>query len=354
MPSIKSSQVLIGIGVLVVLGIAGYFYFQVLQGTPSAVPVVSKVFSEPKTIGIISFRQQAEAVQAFKDETKRLGYTNVTYKEITVLPDNMMKDSADATKKLVGEKVDVIYTPLEFMALAAIQTTKQMGDTTPIVFMAEFHDPIKYGLAQSFRSSGNNATGLSISIIDSVQKQLEFLKIIRPDAKKIGVFADGFMVPQISDEFYPEIQRQAAKFGIVIVPYTTNVPPPQAEAAWNATAAKIKPGDIDAIYHFAGHFFDDQQTAESQLATRLKVPMIAPLEDMPNGGHFGYSADYVTVGAQSARIMDKIFHGAKPSDIPIQDAEKYTLIIDPSRASTAGVVFPESILSIAGKVITNK
>lgn len=354
MQSIKSSHVLIIVGAIVVIAAIVLSFTKVFQATPPAAPELSKVLSEPKTVGIIAFRQQAEAVEGFKNEIKRLGYTNITYKEVIVLPQNMMQESADATKKLVGEKVDVIYTVLEFMALAAVQTTKEIGDTTPIVFMAEFHDPVNYGLVKSFRSSENNATGLSISIVETVQKQLEFLRKIRPNSKKIGVFADGYMVPPCSDEFYPELQRQASKFGYEIVAYTTKVPPPEVEAVWHATAAKIKPGDIDAIYHFACHFFDPQEAAESELAARLHIPMIAPLEDLPNGGHFGYSADYVSVGEQSARMVSKILRGGKPSDIPIENAEKLSLIIYLARARLAGVEFPESVLSLAGKVVNEK
>lgn len=361
MPSARISKVLIIVGVGVVLAVIGFFFMKVFQATPPAAPEISKVLSEPKTIGIIYFRQQTEAVQGFKEELKDLGYSNIVFKEFVLLAnDEMIQQAIDATKTLVDEKVDLIYANLEFQGRAAIQTTKEMGSTIPIIFLSQFHDPISYGLAQSFRSSGNNATGVALNIVEVVQKQLEFLKKIRPNAKKIGVFTDGFMVPPLSEEFYPEFRRQAAKFGFEVITYTTNAPPPEAEKVWRATAAAIKPGDIDALYHIAGHYFDSneksgtQEAAESALAARLQIPMVAPIEDLPNGGHFGYSGDFIGAGKQNARMADKIFRGTKPSDIPLEYSEQISLVVYPVRARLAGVEFLESVLSIATRIVNDK
>ena len=349
---IKSSQIIIILGVFVVIGAIAFSFFQVFRATPPKNPEEPGILREPKTIGVILFRQQEEVVNGLKEGLKELGYSNITYKEIMMpVGDRMAEEASEHTKELLAEGVDLVYTGLEFQALSAITTMKEMGNDTPIVFMAQFHDPIAYGLAKSFRSSENNATGVSLNIIQVVQKELEFLKKIKPSVKKIGVFSDGFMVPPLSEEFYPELRRQAAKFGYEIVAYTTKVPPPEAEAAFHATAAAIKPGDIDAIYHLAGHYFSPQEAAESELASRLKIPMIAPLEDLPNGGHFGYSGDYTSAGKQTAKMVDKIFRGAKPRDIPLEYVEKLPLVIYLTRARLAGVEFPESILEIADTIV---
>ncbi|HEY9585518.1 MAG TPA: ABC transporter substrate-binding protein [Candidatus Paceibacterota bacterium] len=361
MQPIKGSRVLMFVGALVIVVATALLFTKIFQAIPPSVPLPSKVLSEPKTIGIISFRQQAKAVEGLKEGLKELGYSNITYKEFIILPsDNMMKEVAANTKTLLGEKVDLIYAGLEFQALPVITTTKEMGNNTPIIFSSAFHDPVAYGLAKSFLSSGNNATGVALNIVEVIQKQLEFLKKIKPDAQKIGVFTDGFMVPPLSDEFYPELRRQAAKFGYEVVEYTTDAPPPQAEAAWHTVAATIKPGDIDVLYHLAGHYFDSQEKsgaqefAESELASRLKIVMVAPLEDLANGGTFGYSGDYTGAGKQSARMADKIFRGIKPSDIPLEYIKHVSLVVYPTRARQAGVEFPEFILSIADKIITEQ
>lgn len=350
---IKAFHLIIIIGILAAIAAIVISFTSVFKGTPPKIPEQPSIFSEPKTIGIMYFRQQADAIPALKEGLKELGYTNITYREFPPMPtdDNVAKTTAEYTKTLLKERVDLIFTPLEFQAIEAIATTREMGDNTPIVFVTQFHDPVTFGLAKSFLSSGNNATGVALNIVEVTQKQLEFLKKIKPGVKKIGIFTDGFRVPPLSEVLLPEFMRQAAKFGYEVVTYTTKVPPPEAEAAFHATAATIKPGDIDAIYHLAGHYFDPQETAESELASRLKVPMVAPLEDLPNGGHFGYSGGFFDSGKQSAKMVDKIFRGIKPSDIPLEYMEKLSLVIYSARARLAGVEFPESMLEIADTIV---
>ena len=349
---IKTSYLLIIVGVLVVVAAITMGFSSIFQGTPPKIPEQPSVLREPKTIGLIFFRQQAEVVAGFKEGMKELGYSNITYKEFPMLiGDKTPQESAEYTKTLIKEKADLILTALEFQALPAIEATKEMGNSTPIVFMAQFHDPVSFGLAKSFRSSGNNATGVSLNFIDLIQKHMEFIRKINPNIKKLGMFTDGFMVPALSTELYPEFRRQAAKFGYEVVTYTTKVPPPEAEKAWYDTAAKIKSGDIDAIYHLAGHYFTLQEEAETKLAARLKIPLIVPLEDLVTGGHFGYSGDYTSAGKQSARMADKILRGAKPSDIPLEYMEKISLHVNLSRLQQAGVEFPESILKLADKIV---
>jgi len=349
---IKTSQLVVILGALVVVGAIALSFFGVFQATPLKIPEKPSVLSEPKTIGIMFFRQQEEAVVKFKEELRGLGYTNITFREVQqVRGATTTQEIVELTEMFIKEGVDLIFAPLESQAIGAITTTREMGNSTPIVFMAQFHEPVAYGLAKSFLSSGNNATGVSLDIVQVVQKQLEFLKKIRPDAKKIGAFTNGFMVPSVSDEFYVEFRRQATKFGYEVVTYTTKAPPPKAEEAWRDTAAKIKPGDIDALYHLAGHYFTPQETTESELASRLKIPMIAPLEDLPNGGHFGYSGDWGSAAKQAVKMVDKIFRGTKPGDIPLEYVEKLPLVIYSTRARQASVEFPESILKIADKIV---
>lgn len=331
----------------VIAGAVLFSFYQIFKSVPLSTSERTDT-KELKKIGVVYFKQQAEALEGMKEGLKELGYKNILYKEFTTVPGPDMTASIEAdTKKLVEEGVDLIYAPLEHQAAGAIKVTKEMESDIPIVFLTNFHDPIKYGLAKSFKSSGNNATGIALNIVEMVQKQLEFLKTINPKIEKVGVFGQGFMVPPIGAELLEEVKLQAPRFDITIREYTTSVPPPETETAWYKTANKMKPGDIDALYHIAGHHFFYQETAELELAIRLGIPMVAPVEDLPNGGHFGYSSNFKAAGKQAAKIIDKIFKGAEPSDIPIEFTEQIDLVLHPARAYITGIEFPESMLSIA-------
>src|SRR3989344_6106579 len=146
------------------------------------------------------------------------------------------------------------------------------------------------------------------------------------------------------------VTEESGRTDVPIVEYTTDAPPPQAKAEFERIAATIKKGDIDAMMHIAGHYYETQEAGESELAIRLGIPMATNYEDIPRGGHFTLSNGTRESGEQAAVMADKIFRGTKPSDIPIEYAQKDILSLHLGRARAAGFTFPESMLYLA----TNK
>lgn len=339
-----SKKILTAAGV-VLAAVVIFVLFQVFREVPAS----ESVLEELRTVGLLYYRQQDGAVEGVKEGLRELGYENITYidKRHSPGPDDQ-KFMREAIKEFVEKDVDLIFAGLEFQAKTAIEVTKEMNSDIPIVFLTSFHDPIKYGLAESFRSSGNNSTGVALDIVTVIQKQLEFTKKIKPDAKNIGIFTDGFMIPFVSNEVLAELRVQAEHVGFNLVEYTTKAPPPGAEKAWHETAGKIRPGDVDVFYHLAGHFYEPQQDEEEKLAERIGVlyAMLAS-GDWETAGHFFYGGGFKDSALQSTVLMDKIFRGARPSDIPLEFSRKLSLFLHLTRAKGAGVEFPESVLLLA-------
>ena len=305
--------------------------------------------SEPKKIGIISLLQVKEADVGFKAKLEDLGYADVEYIEQQVIPGpDLAPNTQKAVREFVAQDIDLIYTNFEVQAKIALDLLEELERTDiPLLFISRLHEPVSYGLIQSFDSSGNNAAGVATNLIEIIGKHFEFLKQISPNAKKLGVFAEGFQIPAVASEYYAEVKQQAPKFGIEIVEYTTDVPPPQAEAEFHRIAATIQKGDIDALMHIGGHYYVTQEEGESNLAIRLGIPMATNYEDIPRGGHFTFSNGTLESGAQLAVMADKIFKGVRPSDIPVEYAQKGILSIHLGRAREAGITFSDSMLSIA-------
>lgn len=336
------------LAVIVVIGAVLYWYQPLISGPAATEP--------PKTyvIGILYFPQQTDAVLAFQKKMEELGYkegVNARYDMVRVSPSpTMIEEFTAAVDRMIRERVDLIYATFEHEADVAIRETKKYQSDIPIVFITRFHDPIQFGLIPSYKSSGSNATGVATNVSETVERSLGFFKAINPNFKRVGIFTDGFMLPDIGDALVAEVRKQAPKFGVEVVEYKTSVPPPEAEAEFYRVAAKIKKGDIDGIFHVAGHFFEMQEAAESELAVRLGIPMEAPNEDLPNGGMFSYSDEASAAGTQAAVLADKIFKGTKPADIPVEFNAKTELALILGRARDAGITFPDSMLFIA----TNK
>ncbi|OGG56573.1 hypothetical protein A2680_03120 [Candidatus Kaiserbacteria bacterium RIFCSPHIGHO2_01_FULL_55_37] len=343
-PRMPHAAVIASVAIVV---IAASLYWYKLSNSGGAAPMLAKTYA----IGITYYPQQNDAVIGFKKSMESLGYkegVNVRYDlaKVSVGP-TMMEEFKTAIDRMVGDNVDLIYATFENQASVALESTKKLAPGLPVVFITRFHDPVEYGLISSYKSSGNNATGVATNISETIGRTLGFLKEIRPGLKKLGVFGDGFMVGDIGGAYLIELRKQASKFGMTLVEYKTSAPPGEAEAEFHRVAASIKPGDIDGIFHIAGHYIGPQEALENDLAVRLKVPMSAPNEDLPNGGMLSYSDLASAAGEQAAVVADKIFKGAKPADIPVEFNAKSELTLVLGRARAAGITFPDSMLFIA-------
>ena len=335
----------VALAVMVVIGAVLYWYRPFVSEPVTTVP--SKMY----IIGITYYPQQNDAVIGFKQNMEKLGYkegVNVTYDlaKVVVGP-TMMEEFKAAIDRMINAREDLIYATFENQALVALQETAKLAPEMPVVFITRFHDPVQYGIIKSYKSSGNNLTGVATNVSETIGRTLGFLKEVRPNLKKLGVFSDGFMVGDIGGAYLAELKNQAPKMGMQVVEFKTSAPPPEAEAEFKRIAATIKKGDIDGIFHIAGHFIGPQEALESELAIRLGIPMSAPNEDLPNGGMFSYSDLASAAGEQAAVLADKIFKGAKPVDIPVEFNAKSELTLVLGRAREAGITFPDSMLFIA-------
>ena len=339
----SSRFVIIGSAIVGVVALAAlaYVYLATIQAP-------APVATEPPTIGIIYLRPHTAAVQGFKDAMAELGYTDVVYDEAMATPGaSMYPEIEAATARMLDEGVDLLWVTQEHQAEVALRVTKERGVDTPVVFLSRFHDPVEYGLVASYRSSGNNMTGVATNVSELIQRSLTFVRDMNPDAKKVGAFTTGFATPVIADAFLQELREQAARLGFEFVEFTFDGKPPEAEAGWHAAAAKIQAGDIDALFHAAGHFYAGQTNPEYQLAKRLGIPHIVPAEDLAEGGHFSYTDDYTESAKQTAVMVDKILRGASPSDIPIEYGSKNVLFLNLERAAETGIEFTEQMTFIA-------
>ncbi len=350
-PGSRRMHPLISIASALILILAGaYLYMNQELFRSTANPAASTA----KTIGIANFRQGISSVEGLKKGLADLGYSDVTYieQEIMIAPTLMDDIKAAYRRQIEQDKVDLLFADHEQQALAAIQLTKEMGVSVPIVYLARFHDVVEMGLAASYKSSGNNATGVAQNLVDTVARNIQFVREMAPNVKKVGIFGKGFIIPGVGDRYFDEFKKQADALSYTVVEYSTSVPPQGTEKAWNDIAATIKPGDIDALFHVPGHFYEPQERFEYALTKKLKIPHGVPVEDMPGGGVFSYSADFRAAGEQAARIVDKIFKGAQPTDIPVEYGVKSILILNEYRAKESGLTFTDTMRYLANQIIT--
>ena len=246
----------------------------------------------------------------------------------------------DLAAELVQLKVDVIVagSPL------AVRPAQQATTTIPIV-MGYSTDPVGNGFVASLARPGGNTTGLAGSSDDSAPKQLELLATIVPKLSRVAILTNPYN-PN-SPAVMKSARSAAEKADLLVVPVEARSPQ-QIEDAFAALAkqsvAAVMVGN-DAMF-----FVQRQQLA--QLALSNRVASIFPLREYAAaGGLMSYGESLQEFYRRAASFVDKIFKGAKPGDLPIEQPTRFNLVINRKTADALGITIPPQLYIFADEVI---
>ncbi len=247
--------------------------------------------------------------------------------------------AAQIARKFVGESPDVIVAIATPSAQAVVAATKSV----PVVFSA-VTDPVAAQLVPSSDPSGTNVTGVSDAL--ELEKQIELIKQIVPDAKKVGIVynpgeANSVVVVERLRELLPEsdlslVEATAAR--------TVDV----------GAAARSLVGKVDVIYTNTDNNVVSAYESLVKVGNDAKIPLIASDTDsVSRGAIAALGVNYKDLGRQTGEIVVRILNGEKPGDIAYQISEKLELHLNPSAAIKQGVELSEELIESAAKVIDN-
>lgn len=236
-----------------------------------------------------------------------------------------------------------ITTPVTRALQAALAESKI---DIPVVFTA-VADPLGSKVVDSLRRPGGNFTGVSHLSIELLPQRLLLFKKAFPAMKRVALFFD----PEVEisrRSFNQGFLRQAAlDIGLdLVVVHVRNhdeiVKCCQSFSADRADALFMLPDPL-AVAHFKELL---------GLSHRLKIPLMV-IDNMllQRGGVMGYSPDFYGVGFQAATIVDQIFKGGAPGNIPVQNAEKVNLVVSLKEVEKLGLEISEDILLQADEVL---
>jgi putative ABC transport system substrate-binding protein len=245
-----------------------------------------------------------------------------------------------AAEELVHLRVDVIVVASTLSALAA----KQATTTVPIV-MTVPADPVAAGLVTSLARPGGNVTGLSFVGTELAGKQVELLKEVVPGLARLGVLANSTNASHpLRTKEIAEVAR-ALKLQIDVLEARTQDEIPRAFAAM----AKRRPG---AAIVLADALFVRETGNLVRLAAEQRLPVMYGLREIVvAGGLISYGASFIDLFRRAATYVDKILKGAKPADLPVEQASKFELVVNLKTARTLGLTIPPSLLQRADQVI---
>ena len=281
----------------------------------------------------------AVLVEAFRQELSKLGW--VEGKNFTIEyryaegkgPKRLLELAAD----LVRLKVDLIVATDTRSALAA----KNVTTTIPIVMVAP-GDPVGVGLVASLARPEGNVTGLSSLSFQLNTKRLEILKDAVPKLARVGL-----LHPPASLQV-KEVRAAAQALKLNLDEMETQPDSKSLEIAFQTAKQK----DVNAFMTTAAGTFLTERKRIVELAGKYKLPTIYfQKEFVDEGGLMSYGADYTDLYRRAAVYVDKILKGAKPADLPVQQATKFEFIINLKAANHIGLTIPVDLLQQANKVI---
>ena len=242
--------------------------------------------------------------------------------------------------ELVRLKPDVLAT----QGTPAAQAAQKATTTIPIV-MISVGDPVSTGLVKSLARPGGNSTGLVNMSTELGPKLLETLRDMVPKVTRVAVLVSPANAS--STILLKNVQAAAQKVGVKIQPVEASTP--QEIANGFAAMARQNAG---ALIVSLDPFFQQQINQIVELAAKQRLPSIAGYgEYVEAGGLMSYGQNIRENYKRAATYVDKIFKGAKPGDIAVEQPMRFELVVNLKTAKALGLKFPPTIMVLATKVI---
>jgi putative tryptophan/tyrosine transport system substrate-binding protein len=313
-------------------------FITLFGGATVAWPLPARAARSPFLVGMIG---NSPNWPHFREAMRDLGYTegeNVKYELRT--DETEPARLAEAAKELASIPVDVIVangSPASQAAQAATQTI-------PIV-MVSVGDPVRAGLVASLAQPGGNVTGTSFLGPDLAPKRLQILKQVIPSAARVALLFDPNNAANVI--YRDEIETAARDLGMSIVQVEASSVP-DLDTNLRGTSSQ-RP---DALMMPGDSFLDLQIRKIIDFLESNRIPgMFVDREYVLAGGLMSYGPSRPDLFRRSARYVQKILQGTKPSDLPVEQPTKFEFIINLTSAKALGLTIPASILSLADDLI---
>jgi putative ABC transport system substrate-binding protein len=241
---------------------------------------------------------------------------------------------------LVRSKVDAIVTS---GPEATLQPVVAATRSIPIVMMAINFDPIARGYVASLSHPGGNVTGLVYRQTELAPKQVELLTQGFPQKKRLAVLWDEYSADQ-----FRAAELAAKSLQLEVIALKLEHPPYDFAAAFGTLVA----AHAEMVLLLSISFFSSQRKRIAELAIVHRLPTMFIFKTyVAVGGLMSYGAEILPIWRGAADYVAKILNGAKPADLPVEQATRLDLVINLKTAKAIGVELPTAILLRADEVI---
>jgi putative ABC transport system substrate-binding protein len=266
-----------------------------------------------------------------------------------VLGQNLMLEARNAMgdtgkipqllQELKARDVDAIVIVGYPVALAG----KSMG--IPLVGALGLGDPVATGLIDSLTHPGGNITGISDVAASLSTKRLSLLKELSPKLQKVAMLWNQDDLGMTMR--YQASAKSAQSMGIDVQPLGVRAPDD-----FNDAFAMMSSDPPDAILMVADALTNLNRTRVFEFAAARRLPAIYEYDFLVHdGGLMSYGPDMTESFERAAALVDRIFKGAKPADLPFEQPTRYPFVINLKTAKSIGLELPPTLLALADEVI---
>ena len=293
-------------------------------------------------LSVVSVETDRGWVTAFRDGLRELGYRegqNIAFEQRHAA--HQLERLPTLAADLVRFNADVIVANGTPAILAARNAHKDL----PIVITVNA-DPVGAGLVASLARPGGNITGNADGHADLGPKRLDLLKAAVPSTSHVAVVWNP-ATPQAVRQF-ENVQAAAPALRVVILPFTVTKPGDIEDVFVNIQAARA-----NAVFIIPDESWSQgHEKRIAALAIKYRLPASGTMREYAASGMLmSYGADFHHLWRHAATYVDKILKGAKPADLPIEQPNKFELVINLKTAKALGLTIPPSLLLRADQVI---
>jgi putative ABC transport system substrate-binding protein len=280
-------------------------------------------------------------IDGLRDGLRQLGYlegktVQIDYRWSLGRPDQLGILAAE----LVNTRPDVIVT----VGTPAVLAAKKATTTIPIV-MGLIGDPVGAGIVANIARPGGNITGVSVLAAELEPKRLEVLKELIPNLSQVTILTN-------ASNPYGALATKHAERGAENLRLMLDVVSVRGAADLEEGLAALARHKPQAVLVPADQFLLTQRVRIAEHMTRHRIPSAYTYrEHVEVGGLFSYSTNYHESFRRSAVYVDKIVKGAKPGDLPIEQVDRFDLVLNASTAKALGVAIPPTLLLRVDEVI---
>jgi putative ABC transport system substrate-binding protein len=320
-------------------------FITLLGGAAAAWPLAAGA-QQPAmpVIGYLSSLGQAISVRfdaAFRQGLSDMGYfegqnVSVEYRWITERYDALPAMAAD----LVQRQATVIFA----LGPPAVLAAKAASGTVPIVFVTGA-DPLKFGFVASFNKPGGNITGIWMVLTALAEKRLQLMHDLLPKAELIGLLINP--TSPVAEPQKREAQAAAHVLGVKLTVLSA-----VTENDFDQVFASLARQRADALFVSADPFFASKREHLVALAAQHAMPTTYEFREFVEaGGLMSYGTVLSDGFYKGGNYVGKVLKGTKPADLPVEQVDKFELVINLKTAKTLGLTVPDKLVALADEVI---